>query len=165
MYTGLPDKIIVDEAFQFRKIFAELAALHDVNIEKSGVEAHNSLGMGVRYHKPLIDTYWILKLDYPSMQRQLLLAIAVKSTNDTLGTEGIAPSAVVFGEFPSLSILRRTVVPCPSVAEQARRYMSQHLAKVKVKRAIYYNTPPVSDRLYQPWMTFKYGAKSKSRIA
>ena len=68
MYTGLPDKITVDDSSQFRKTFAELAALHDVNIEKSGVEAHNSLGIGEQYHKPLRDTYWILKLDYPSMQ-------------------------------------------------------------------------------------------------
>ena len=30
--TGLPDNIMVDEGSQFRKIFAELAALHDVNI-------------------------------------------------------------------------------------------------------------------------------------
>ena len=48
VYTGLPDNIIVDEGSQFRKLFAELAVLHDVNLEKSGVESHNSLGIGER---------------------------------------------------------------------------------------------------------------------
>ena len=56
-YTGLSDNIMLDEGSKFRKIFAELAALHDVNIEESGVEAHRSLGMGERCHKPLRDTY------------------------------------------------------------------------------------------------------------
>ena len=47
-------------------------------------------------------------------------------------------------------------MPRPSLAEraeaaqQARRYMSQHLAKLKVKRAIHHNAPPASDRVYQP---------------
>ena len=156
VYIGLPDNITVDEGSQFRKIFAELAALHDVNIEKSGVESHKSLGIGERYHKPLRDTYRKLQLDYPSMQRQLLLALAVKSMNGTLGAEGIVPSALVFGEFPRLRSLQGPVVPRPSLAEraeaaqQARRYTSQHLAKVKVKRAIHHNTPPASERIYQP---------------
>ncbi len=134
VYTGLPDNIAVDEGSQFRKIFAELSVIHGVNVEQSGVESHNSLGIGERYHKPLRDTYRKLKLDYPSMQRQLLLALSVKAMNDTLGPEGTVPSALVFGEFPSLRSLSGPVVPRPSLAEraeaaqQARRYMSDHLS-------------------------------------
>ena len=156
VYTGLLDNIMGDEGSQFREIFAELAALHDVSIEKSGVEAHHSLGIRERYHKPLRGTYRKLKLDYPSMQRQLLLALAVKSMNDALGPEGTVPSALVFGEFPRLRSLcgpvihRSSLTERADAAQQARRYMSQHLAKVKVKRAIHQNTPPESDRVYQP---------------
>ena len=90
------------------------------------------------------------------MQRQLLLALALKSMNDNLRPEGIVPSSLVSLEFPSLKSLRITVVPRPSLAERAdaaqltRRYMPQHLAKVKVKRAIQHNAPPESDRAYQP---------------
>ena len=57
VYTGLPHTFAVDEGSQFRKIFAELSVLHQVNIHKSGIESHNSLGIGERYHKPLRDTY------------------------------------------------------------------------------------------------------------
>ena len=38
------------------------------------------------------------------MQRQLLLALVVKSMNDTLGPEGIVPSALVFGGISKAKI-------------------------------------------------------------
>lgn len=154
--TGLLGKIMVNEGSQFRKIFVELAALHDVKVEKSGVESHNSLGVGERYHKPLRDTYRKLKLDCPSMQRQLLIVLAVKSMNGTLGPEGIVPWALFFGDLSSLRSLRGSVIPRPSKAERAeaaqqpRRYMTENLAKLKVKRAIHYKMLHASDRIYQP---------------
>ena len=89
------------------------------------------------------------------MQRQFLLVRAVKSINDTLGTEGMDPSALAFGEFPGLRSLCGPVVPGPSPAEreeaaqQARHCMSQHVAKVKFKRAIHHNTPLATDRVCQ----------------
>ena len=46
VYAELPDKFIVDERSEFPKIIAELAAIHDINIEKGDVEAHYSLGIG-----------------------------------------------------------------------------------------------------------------------
>ena len=46
LYTGLPNNIMVDEGSRFRKIFAELAPLDEVNLSKSGIESHNRLGMG-----------------------------------------------------------------------------------------------------------------------
>ena len=52
---------MVDEGAQFRDKFAELAKLHDFKVEKSGIQSHNSLGIGERYHKPLRNTYRMLK--------------------------------------------------------------------------------------------------------
>lgn len=57
VYTGLLDRIRVDKGSQFCKILADLAELHDVRVEQSVVEPHNSLRIGERYHKPLDDTY------------------------------------------------------------------------------------------------------------
>lgn len=70
------------------------------------------------------------------MQRQLLLASAVKAMNDTLGPEGLVPSALVFGEFPSLRSFEGPIIPRPSlsekalIAQEARRLMSKHLAQM-----------------------------------
>ena len=127
---------MVHEGVQFRDTSAELAKLHDINVGKSTIKSHNSLGIGERYHKPLRETSRKLKIDFPSMQRQFLLVMAVEATNDPLGPEGTVPSALVFGEFPSLRSFTSTVVPRPTLAEsaqaalKARRYMSQHLAPI-----------------------------------
>ena len=81
----------VDDASKFRKIFAELSALHQAEIKKSGTEAHKSLGIGERYHKPLEDTYRKLELDHPSMQRQVILALSVKAMNELWDRKALYP--------------------------------------------------------------------------
>ena len=137
-------------------MFAELAALHDINLEKSGIQSHDSVSVGERYHKPLRDTYRKLKIDQQSMQRQLLLALAVKAMNDTLGPERIVPSALVFGEFSSLRTLGGAVIPNPTLGERAEAaqkalsHVAKHLAQARVERALNHNTPPATDRTYQP---------------
>ena len=137
VYTGHPQNMMVDEGSQFRKVFAELASIHDVNLEKSGVESHNSLGIGERYQKPLRDILRKLKLDHPKMQKQILLALAMKAMNYTLGPEGFVPSALEFGDSPSLRSFTGLVIPRPTLAEraeislEARRYFAKHLAQSK----------------------------------
>ena len=57
LYTGLPHKVIVDQGSQFQKTFAELATLHDISVEQTGSESHNSFCIGERYQAPLRNTY------------------------------------------------------------------------------------------------------------
>ena len=146
---------MVDEGSQFRNTFAELTAIHDVQLEKSGIQSHNSLGIGERHHKPLRDTYRKLKFDHPKMQRQVLVALAIKAVNDTLGPEGIVPSALVFGEFPSLHSFLGPMVPRPTLAErafaaqEARRHMSKHMAAIKIERSLKHRTPSAANSTYQ----------------
>ena len=61
-----------------------------------------------------------LKIDFPLVQRQVFLAIAVKAMNDTLGPEGTVPSALIFGEFPSLFSFTSILVPRPTLTERAQ---------------------------------------------
>ena len=65
--ASLPHKFIVDQGWQFQKTFAELATLHDVAVEQSGSEFHNSLGMGERYNAPLRNAYLKLRLEHPDV--------------------------------------------------------------------------------------------------
>ena len=59
--------------------------------------------------------------------------------NDTLGPEGIVPSAIVLRDFSSLRSFTGPVVPRPTLAERAEialealRYFAKHLAQSKVK--------------------------------
>ena len=90
------------------------------------------------------------------MERQLLLAFSVKAMNDTLGPEGVVPSALVFGEFLSLRSVSGPLIPHPTLAEraevalQARRFMSEHIARAKAKRALYHKPLPFTDQAYEP---------------
>lgn len=119
VYTGHPNNIMADDGSQFCKFFAELAVLHDEHLEKNGTETSHALGIGEQYHRPLRDPFRKLNIDYPKMQPQLLLSLFVKTMNDTLGLECIVPSALVFGELPSLCSLTGPMKPRPSSAERA----------------------------------------------
>jgi hypothetical protein len=73
----------------------------------SGVEAHNSLGIGERYHGPLRRVYQKIEHELPHVGLALLLRIAVKAIHDTMGTNGLVSSLLVFGvvpRFPPMSI-------------------------------------------------------------
>ena len=81
-------------------MFASIVANVNVELETTGKEANSSLGIGERCHQPLRNTYRKLIHTYPSADRNLLLAFAVKVMSDTLGLEGRVPPALVFVEFP-----------------------------------------------------------------
>ena len=76
--------------------------------------------------------------------------------NDSLGPEDIVPSALVFGEFPSLRTFQGPVIPHSTLAERAevalkaRRYISRHFADNKIQRDLQHNTLPAADRDYSP---------------
>ena len=123
VYTDLPHCMRVDEGSQFCKIFAELSAIHEFNVKKSGIQSRNSLSVGERYREPLFHIYLKLKADSPSMQRQVLLALAVKSMSNTLGPEGIVPSSVVFGLLKDRLLADRA-----SAAQDVRRIIGKHIA-------------------------------------
>lgn len=53
VYTGVPHFIMTDEGSKFREVFAGLSKIHDVALKKSGMQSHNSFGVGEWCHKPL----------------------------------------------------------------------------------------------------------------
>ena len=103
----------------------------------------------------LSDTYRKLKLDHPSLQRQVLLALAVKTMNVPLGPEGIVPSSLVFVEFPRLRSFEGPIIPRATLAQRARaaqdarRLMAEHLDQTRVKRALQHQTPQATAITYQ----------------
>ena len=158
IYTGLPSKIIVDQGSEFGKrgIFASLVANANVELETAGTEAHSSLGIGERYHQPLRNTYRKLIHTYPSADKNLLLAFAVKGMNDTLGPEGLVPSALVFGEFPPAYTKTEVPKARPSlslraeIANTARKEMNEHMAKLRVNRALKHKAASSTDSIFTP---------------
>ena len=91
VYTRLTNHVMVNEGCQFRNVLEELASIHEFKLGKSGIQSHHSLRIVERYDKPLRDEYRKHKLDYLKMQRQVILALANRGIDDTLGPEGIVP--------------------------------------------------------------------------
>lgn len=124
-------------------------------MDTTGIEARSSLGICERHHQPLRNVYRKLEISYPKVPKTLLLAMAVKGINDTLGPESLGPSLLVFGEYPQ-SFTKSEASPGrppadmrAKIAHQARIEMSKEMSKVRLSRALKYAVPPSTDDLPQ----------------
>ena len=106
MYTGYPDKIRANEGSIFTSPRCKkLTKMAGIESQLSGIEAHNSLDIGERYHEPLKRIYRKVKHDHPNLSPQFLLRISFKGMNDTMSEKGLVPSRFVFGISPRFPIL------------------------------------------------------------
>jgi len=88
---------------------------HGIELSLSGVESHNSLGCGERYHAPLRRIFEKIKYAEPNIESRLALRLAIKAMNDTMNPEGLVPSLLVFGVYP-----RFPAVSTPLPSHKAR---------------------------------------------
>ncbi len=136
--------------------FVDSAAISNVKVESTEIEAHASQGIGERYHRPLRQTFLKIKLECPQADPDLELRLSVKAMIDTLGPERLVPSALVFYEFPKVTTCsetphaRLTLADRFKIAHAARTEMQKHMAKMRVTRALTHAVPGASDRIYQP---------------
>ena len=70
---------------QLRDSLAEIAAFHDINMDTSETEEHNSIAVDERYHATLRNIFPKLRVDRLVVDKKLLLQMDVKYCNDTLG--------------------------------------------------------------------------------
>ena len=156
IYTGLPNRMLVDQGSAFGKSFVSLGAFSNVEVERTGVEAHSSLGIGERYHQPLRHIYRKIMAETPKADPSLALAAAVKSMNDTPGPEGLVPSALVFGEFSKVYTRSETPAQRPTLEDRAaialcvRKEMERIMAEMRIRRALKHKIPAAADTSYQP---------------
>lgn len=59
---GYPYYIPLDQGSQFKDTFVSISRAAGVDVDKYGIEAHNALGFGERYHHPLRNTFLKLGL-------------------------------------------------------------------------------------------------------
>ena len=101
VYTlAFQNSLCVDHGSQLKDSFVNIGRASGVEVNRPGIESHNALGIGERYHHPLRNTFRKLDMIYPNVSDTTLLALSVKALNETLGPEGIVPSALVFGKNP-----------------------------------------------------------------
>lgn len=78
-----------------------MASALDIELQASGIESHNSFGIGERYHQPLRRVFQVLRTHHPKLDPEVLLRYAVKGIKATMGPEGLVPSLSVFGVVTS----------------------------------------------------------------
>lgn len=146
VYLGLPNvlRIYQEASFNSEKFMA-LADSHGVILQFSGVESHNSIGKGERYHPPLRRVFDLLCRNNPNMKKELLLRYAIKGVGYTANMDGLVPSLLVFGVVPSFPMTEK---PLPNQRARlqaivdARLEMGRIVTEQRITRALRSKLPP-----------------------
>jgi hypothetical protein len=118
-YLGPLDMVVHDAGKNFTSTeFKQLARSMAVDVKEVPVEAHNSIGLVERYHAPLRRSYEIIRdeLKDEHIDKEMILQMAVKAVNDSVGPNGLVPTLLVFGAYPRLTEMDP---PSPSVTKRA----------------------------------------------
>jgi transposase InsO family protein len=101
VYIGMPDVVTTDLGTQFTSRDFELAlSYHCVKQQYTGVESHHSLGANERSHAVLRRVYLKTRHDHPKVSQELALAFSQKAINETIRTDGLVPTLLVYGSMP-----------------------------------------------------------------
>jgi hypothetical protein len=77
----------------------------EIQYHQVPIEAHSAIGKIERYHAPLHRAYNIISAELgASVDRDMILQIAVKAINDTISPDRIMPTVLVFGTYPRITI-------------------------------------------------------------
>lgn len=116
-YVGHPEHMHVDQGPQFESTKWEgLCNLSGITLTLSGVEEHNAIAEGERYHAYLRQVYKKVRKEVPGIDAPYALTLAVKAANDTAGPMGITPTLLVFGLHPKV----RLHSPYPGMDSQSQ---------------------------------------------
>jgi hypothetical protein len=139
-YLGPPDLIVHDAGTNFTaQEFKQNAHVLHIRTKVVPTEAAQSMGIVERYHHPLRRAYNVisdeLNLSINTVNKSLILQMAVKAINDTAGPDGLVPTLLVFGTYPRLS---ESDPPSPNITQRAIavRKAMQELVKLRARRQI-----------------------------
>lgn len=138
VYTGYPSVIRLDRETSFdSKIFRRHAARAGITLQFSGIEIHNAIAVGERYHAPLRKIFLTIRSEHTKIESDVALRLGIKALNDTMGPNGLVPSLLVFGVLPTW--------PAPlkhnprqtdrfKAMNTARREMESFVAQQRIRR-------------------------------
>jgi hypothetical protein len=148
MYVGYPNRLRTDSGSIFTTSkWKNLTDMAGITLRISGIEAHNSLGIGERLHGPLRRIYRKVKMTHPDIERNLCLKLTVKSMNDTVGEDGLVPSLLVFGinpRHPVMSTDLPTQKERMDVLATANSEMNSIIAERRIQTALQKAIPAAS---------------------
>lgn len=147
-YVGFPDLIAVDQGPQFQSNeWKSLCQLAGIEFKPSGVESHNAINVGERYHAYLRRIFNKIENSHKEMPPQQILSTAVRAMNDTAGPNGLVPTLLVFGILPRIQIVPSKLpdqIQRLHAMKQARNEMAKVISSSKLTRALRMNVPSAS---------------------
>jgi hypothetical protein len=66
------------------------------------IEAYNSIGIVKRYYGPIWRAYLIITTEIPGINKDIVLQMAFKAINNTIGPDGLVPTLLVYGALPQI---------------------------------------------------------------
>jgi hypothetical protein len=168
MYTGYPIKMRTDTGSIFvSPRWKQYTDLSGINIQISGVESHNSLGLGERMHGPLRRIYRKVSFDLPATPPEIILKCATKALSDTVavGENDLAPSSLVFGIIPRFPILATDL---PKQRERmrilaaAQAEYSTVVTERRILEALKSRVPGSADCVYEFGEEVWFGGKGRN---
>ena len=137
-YLRPPDLIVHDAGTNFTgSEFQQNAQAMHIRTKGVPTEASQSMGIVERYHAPLRRAYEVIadELQGTGAKKGIVLQMAVKAVNDTVGPNGLIPTLLVFGAYPRMSKLDP---PSPSVSQRATAIQkaTQELVKLRASRQV-----------------------------
>ncbi|KAI0998880.1 hypothetical protein K3495_g9315 [Podosphaera aphanis] len=142
VYLGLPDFVVHDVGTNFvSREFRQNAKSMGIQVREVPVEAHNSIGKFERYHGVLRRAYRIIhnELANQRISKEMMLQMAVKAFNDSVGPHRLIPTRLMYGAHPRLT---QESAPSPSISaraeaiDKAMKQITQVQAKRRVRDAL-----------------------------
>ena len=149
-YVGHPKMIHADRGPQFdSKQWRSLLHAAKIKQKESGIESHNALGAGERYHEFLRRIYLKVRHEHPRVEMEDCLSLAIQAMNNTAGPNGLSPTLLVFGIAPRIP---ENPTDLPSQEERMRALqkaqseMNKATATARIRTALNRNVPAAADR-------------------
>lgn len=169
MYIGHTRSILTDQGSVF--MCAEWKGVCRVcNIEpkSTGIESHNSLNEGESLHASLRRILNRLENDFPELNPEIALSLAVQALNSTANVDGLCPMLLVFGvqpSFPDVVTVQPSHVQRFMAMKAARDEYAKVIAAQRVARALRTRPPAAADsNIVAGDMVYVYREKPKKWI-
>lgn len=135
-YTQHPTTISLDQEYGLTTLaFISLSTALETNLQYSGAQSHNSIGIAEIYHLPLQRVLRTLRAKYKKDEQELLLRYAVKGLSDTMGPNRLVPSLLVSRTLPKLSMIKK-LPPSQKELMDMSRLASDEVAKIWAEQRI-----------------------------
>lgn len=101
------------------------------------VEAANGITIVERYNQPILRAFKIIRKEAPDIEQDSALQMEVKSVNESVGTDGLVPTLLVYGALPRIGKLHdkptSSTVQRANALRNATAEMSTRFAQRKVR--------------------------------